>query len=128
MATNTQVKQHVLARPGAEKAIIRSTGEVDVYGVMPNTSTRGWYFAGWKSDIEANMQAENAISDKQRIGNRPGQGRQAKIAPGERAVIIRAMVSPAQRARFLALGGSAWLRSALDAYQAASSPDTASAE
>ena len=117
MATNTKVKQHVLARPGAEKAIIRSTGEVDVYGVMPNTSTVGWYFAGWKSDIEATMLAENAIADKQRIGNRPRQGRQATIAPGTRPVVIRALVSPEQRNLFLSIGGSTWLRNALDTYK-----------
>lgn len=63
------------------------------------------------------MLAENAIADKQRIGNRPGQGRQATIAPGTRPVVIRALVSPEQRILFLSIGGSTWLRNALDTYK-----------
>lgn len=122
MGIADNVKAHAAERAGAQKARILKTGAVEVYGIMPNTSTVGWYFAGWRDDVLRLMAAEKAVSGKQRSGNAPGQGRQAKIAPGERPVVVRAMVSPKQRDGFLQLGGSSWLRSAIDA---ASLPDTA---
>ncbi len=115
MSIQDKITAYVTGRDGAQKARIRKTGEVVVYGTMPNTSTVGWYFAGWREDLLRQMAAEEAVSGKQRSGNAPGQGRQATIAPGERPVVVRAMVSPKQREAFLQLGGSAWLRQAIDA-------------
>lgn len=45
------VRNYVLQRDGAEKARIKGSGEVHVYGTMPNTNTEGWYFAGWAEDL-----------------------------------------------------------------------------
>ena len=50
-----------------------------------------------------------------RGGKREGAGRKAPDgATVATTVQITAMVTPAQRGRFLALGGSAWLRAIID--------------
>lgn len=122
MGLSADIRAYEAGRRGAQKARIRRTGEVEVYGTMPNTSIVGWYSAGWREDILRQMAAEAEVSGRQRVGNAPGQGRQATIAPGAHPVVVRAMVSPKQRDAFFRLGGSAWLRRAIDAE---SLPDTA---
>ncbi len=133
MGLSADIRAYEAGRRGAQKARIRRTGEVEVYGTMPNTSIVGWYSAGWREDILRQMAAEAEVSGQQRVGNAPGQGqqrvgnapgqgRQATIAPGAHPVVVRAMVSPKQRDAFFRLGGSAWLRRAIDAE---SLPDTA---
>ena len=65
MVTSSQIRQHVLARAGAEKARIRSTGAVEVFGTMPNTNKRGWYFAGWKEEAARQISAEQEMARDQ---------------------------------------------------------------
>lgn len=37
---------------GARKYRITASGEIHVFGVMPNTSQSGWYFLGWAGDTQ----------------------------------------------------------------------------
>ena len=62
------------------------------------------------------------MTSKQRTGNAPGQGRQPTLVkPGERALVLHARVSPAQRAKVERNGGAQWVRALIDA-----APETAS--
>lgn len=48
-------------------------------------------------------------------GSRPGAGPgRPKVAPGEPTVTIQSKASASQRDKFLALGGSEWLRRQID--------------
>ena len=56
------------------------------------------------------------MDEKQRTGNRPGQGRQPTITPvGERAESLHVRVSPGQRAKVARNGGGQWVRALIDA-------------
>ena len=60
------------------------------------------------------------MTNKQRTGNRPGQGRQPAIVPaGERAESLHVRVSPSQRAKVARNGGGQWVRGLIDAAQEA---------
>ena len=62
------------------------------------------------------------MTAKQRTGNAPGQGRQPTLVkPGERALVLHARVSPAQREKVERNGGAQWVRFLIDA-----APETAS--
>ena len=62
------------------------------------------------------------MTAKQRTGNAPGQGRQPTLVkPGDRALVLHARVSPAQRAKVERNGGAQWVRALIDA-----APETAS--
>ena len=64
------------------------------------------------------------MTAKQRTGNAPGQGRQPTLVkPGERALVLHARVSPAQRAKVERNGGATWVRALIDAaHETASLP------
>ena len=56
------------------------------------------------------------MTTKQRTGNAPGQGRQPTLVkPGERALVLHARVSPAQREKVERNGGAQWVRGLIDA-------------
>lgn len=57
--------------------------------------------------------------NKQRTGNRPGQGRQPSIAPAGQVARITARVSDQQRAEYIRRGASKALRAWLDSKLAA---------
>jgi hypothetical protein len=50
-------RAYIANRDGVERVRIKRSGEVQAYGVMPNTNTRGWYLAGYVDDlaVEANI-------------------------------------------------------------------------
>jgi hypothetical protein len=52
-----QVRAYVLQRDGAAKVRMMADGSVNVYGTMPNTDKTGWYFAGWDSELLAEVKA-----------------------------------------------------------------------
>jgi hypothetical protein len=45
------------ARHDGEKFRVSRSGEVHILGQMPNSTTRGWWFAGWGDEIIAEMSA-----------------------------------------------------------------------
>jgi len=57
--------------------------------------------------------------NKQRTGNRPGQGRQPSIAPAGQVARITARVSDQQRAEYIRRGAARALRAWLDGKLAA---------
>ena len=56
------------------------------------------------------------VTNKQRTGNGPGQGRQPTITQvGERAKSLHVRVSPSQREKVARNGGGQWVRALIDA-------------
>ena len=45
-----KVRQAALLGTTAEKARVTASGEVHLYGNLPNTNV-GWYFAGWAEEV-----------------------------------------------------------------------------
>ena len=58
--TAREIRAHVAERYEAEKIRITRQGEVHALGIMPNTNQRGWFFAGYDTDIALQIQQERA--------------------------------------------------------------------
>lgn len=46
-----KIRERAMLGTTAEKARVTASGEVHLYGTMPNTNHEGWYFAGWAEEI-----------------------------------------------------------------------------
>jgi len=53
-ADRAAIRAHIILK-GAERVRITRNGEVHAFGVMPNTNTTGWYFAGYDKDVLAEL-------------------------------------------------------------------------
>jgi hypothetical protein len=51
-------RAYVANRNGVERVRVTKGGEVNAYGVMPNTNQTGWYFAGYVDDLVVMARAE----------------------------------------------------------------------
>ena len=52
-ADRATIKAWALAK--GERYRIRATGEVDIYGRMPNSIETGWWFAAWVDGLAADI-------------------------------------------------------------------------
>lgn len=60
MTTTTDSKtarDYIASRAGVEKVRVTS-GEVHAYGLMPNSTTTGWYLAGYVAELAVQARAE----------------------------------------------------------------------
>lgn len=53
IAASTAVRNYVRNHnTDVTKVRVKKTGEVEAYGLMPNTNQTGWFFAGWEGEIQ----------------------------------------------------------------------------
>ena len=57
-ADRAVIRRHVKARPGVVRVRICWDGDVEAYGIIPNSNRVGWWFAGYDIDVlrEATVQ------------------------------------------------------------------------
>lgn len=57
--TVTAIRAALRNEFGPRKYRITSSGEIHVYGTMPNTNREGWYLYGWVGDAETITRIES---------------------------------------------------------------------
>ena len=50
-----KIRERAMLGTTAEKARVTASGEVHLYGIMPNTNQAGWYLYGWAEDVFAGI-------------------------------------------------------------------------
>ena len=53
--TNNQIRARILEV--AEKVVIKRNGEIHAYGIMPNSTSTGWYLYGYRDEIVRQFKA-----------------------------------------------------------------------
>jgi len=62
MTLRQTIRNHAINRMNALNYRITKSGQVDYYGLMPNSAEIGWYFVSWDAnDWAKTIEAENDL-------------------------------------------------------------------